>query len=174
MVCPRVNLRNTVILKSLIFNSYQCLIFVVVALWLWAEISLSLVSFILCLGFQGEQGYNRPDFLSPRICLCSRLTTHTINKGVSWDCWVMCHWHEGLVVSRAGEEGPASHPRRPCWGICCLSLILTPTAPRNYLLSFRVIARFLVRVFLCVAKNLLTLVTPGDGCAGPMCCLLPF
>lgn len=56
---------------------------------------------------------------------------------------------------------PATHAD-PAGGICC-PFHTTPTAPRNYLLSFRVIARFLVRVFLCVAKNLLTLVTPGDG-----------
>lgn len=124
----------------------------------------------------GERGWSTDPISSLlRNSVCSRLTTHAINKGVSCHCWVMCHWHEGGLVTRQGLEMkglPATHSD-PAGGICC-PFHTTPTGPRNYLLSFRVIARFLIHVFLCVAKNSLTLVTPGEGRGQAPCHLLHF
>ena len=44
-----------------------------------------------------------------------------------------------------------------------------PLPPGGYPLSFCAIARYLVYVFLVVAKNLLSLITPGDGQGQTLC-----
>ena len=70
-------------------------------------------------------------------------------------------WRRVGGKPRAGDEGPASHPRRPCWGNL-LPIPHNPHCPKK-LSSVISCHRQISCPCLCVAKNLLTLVTPGDS-----------
>ena len=175
---PEWILGNIIILKTLIFKQgYQCLTFLLfISLRLWVRRSLlgsGVTDSRSRFSAVGERGWSTA-LISSLLAnsVCSRLTTHTINKGAFRDCWVMCHWVGDRP--RAGDEGPASHPLRPCWW----DLSPIPHSSRCPRKLSSVISCHCqsgkIYTTLCVARNSLTLTTPGDGWGQTraVCCLL--